>query len=80
MGRILVIDDEPDVLNIIVEILKTAGYDVVSAPNGEAGIKELDNNFFDLVFTTVVDGFVYSPGRCDFRTKGYRIPSDDIAS
>ena len=54
MGRILVIDDEPDVLNIIVEILKTAGYDVVSAPSGEAGIKALDGNFFDLVFTDLM--------------------------
>ena len=54
MGRILVIDDEPDVLNIIVEILKTAGYDVVSAPNGEAGIKALDGNLFDLVFTDLM--------------------------
>ena len=54
MGRILVIDDEPDVLNIIVEILKTAGYDVVSAPNGEAGIKALDGNYFDLVFTDLM--------------------------
>ena len=54
MGRILVIDDEPDVLNIIAEILKTAGYDVVSAPNGEAGIKALDSNFFDLVFTDLM--------------------------
>jgi DNA-binding NtrC family response regulator len=54
MGRILVIDDEPDVLNIIVEILKTAGYDVVSAPNGEAGIKALDSNIFDLVFTDLM--------------------------
>jgi DNA-binding NtrC family response regulator len=54
MGRILVIDDEPDVLNIIVEILKTAGYDVVSAPNGEAGIKALDSNLFDLVFTDLM--------------------------
>jgi DNA-binding NtrC family response regulator len=54
MGRILVIDDEPDVLNIIVEILKTAGYDVVSAPSGEAGIKALDGNIFDLVFTDLM--------------------------
>ena len=54
MGRILVIDDEPDVLNIIVEILKTAGYDVVSAHNGEAGIKALDGNLFDLVFTDLM--------------------------
>lgn len=54
MGRILVIDDEPDVLNIIVEILKTAGYEVVAAPNGEAGLKELEGNFFDLIFTDLM--------------------------
>ncbi len=54
MGRILVIDDEPDVLNIIVEILRTAGYDVAAAPNGEAGIKALDSNIFDLVFTDLM--------------------------
>ena len=54
MGRILVIDDEPDVLNIIVEILKTAGYEVVAASNGEAGLKELEGNFFDLIFTDLM--------------------------
>jgi DNA-binding NtrC family response regulator len=54
MSRILVIDDEPDVLNIIVEILKTAGYDVVAAANGETGIKALDGNYFDLVFTDLM--------------------------
>ena len=54
MSRILVIDDEPDVLNIIVEILKTAGYEVVAAANGEAGLKALDGNPFDLVFTDLM--------------------------
>ena len=54
MSRILVIDDEPDVLNIIVEILKTAGYDVVAASGGETGLKALQGNYFDLVFTDLM--------------------------
>jgi len=54
MKRILVIDDEPVVLEVITDILKSSGYEVVSAPDGKSGIQELENNTFDLILTDLV--------------------------
>jgi DNA-binding NtrC family response regulator len=54
MTRILVIDDNPSVLNLIDTILKDNDFDVVTAADGENGIKELENNYFDIVFTDLI--------------------------
>jgi DNA-binding NtrC family response regulator len=54
MARILVIDDDPVILEVIAEILSRNGYEVVAAPNGESGIREVSNNYFDLVLTDLV--------------------------
>ena len=50
-GRVLVVDDEADVRKSVRLILSRAGYDVVEAEDGEAGvrtIKRIDNPFFVL--------------------------------
>lgn len=47
--KILVIDDEPDVLQIVRAVLNTKGYDVVTAQGGEAGLNEFNGGHFDLV-------------------------------
>jgi DNA-binding NtrC family response regulator len=54
MTRILVVDDDPVILEVITEILTTNGYEVVAAPNGETGIKELTCNEYDLILTDLV--------------------------
>jgi len=54
MVRILVIDDDPVILEVITKILKTNSYEVVAAPNGKSGIKQLESNSFDLVLTDLV--------------------------
>jgi DNA-binding NtrC family response regulator len=54
MARILVVDDDPVILKVIAEILSRNGYEVVTAPNGESGIRETRNNYFDLVLTDLV--------------------------
>jgi DNA-binding NtrC family response regulator len=54
MARILVIDDDPVILEVIAEILRSNGYEVVAAPNGESGIREARSNYFDLVLTDLV--------------------------
>jgi len=41
-GRIIVIDDEPQVGMIFSKILQASGYEVVSAASGEEGLKKLD--------------------------------------
>ena len=60
MQRILVVDDDPEIVEIISDVLKNAGYEVESAHNGRVAIEELENNFCDLVITDLnmpeVDG------------------------
>jgi signal transduction histidine kinase/CheY-like chemotaxis protein len=50
-ARILVIDDEDSVRDILSRMLKTKGHKVVVAPNGEEGIERFRTEPFDLVFT-----------------------------
>ncbi len=50
-ARILVIDDEDSVRDILSRMLKTKGHKVVVAPNGEEGIERFRSESFDLVFT-----------------------------
>ena len=40
-GRVLVVDDEADVRTSVRLILSKAGYDVIEAEDGEAGINAL---------------------------------------
>jgi DNA-binding NtrC family response regulator len=54
MPRILVIDDDPVVLDLIAETLSTNGYEVATAPSGESGIRELERNSYDLVLSDLV--------------------------
>jgi CheY-like chemotaxis protein len=50
-ARILVIDDEESVRDILSRMLKTKGHKVAVAPNGEEGIERFRAEVFDLVFT-----------------------------
>jgi DNA-binding NtrC family response regulator len=60
MQRILVVDDDPEILEIISDVLQNAGYEIESAIDGRVAIEELENNFYDLVITDLnmpkVDG------------------------
>lgn len=64
--RILVVDDESVVLDILAQMLKALGYEVRSAFSGEEGMALLDSNAFDLVFTDYLmpdmDGFELARG------------------
>lgn len=48
--RVLVIDDEEPILNLVCENLGRYGYEVMVARHGEAGLKELNQNRFDVTF------------------------------
>jgi signal transduction histidine kinase/ActR/RegA family two-component response regulator len=50
-ARILVIDDEHSVRDVLARILKTKGHQVVVASDGEEGIERFRCEPFDLVFT-----------------------------
>lgn len=60
--RILVIEDDPDVLSIIVKHLEHEGYQVITATDGMEGLKRLRSNGFDLVITDIVMPYVSGTG------------------
>ncbi len=49
--RILVVDDEVDLLELIVEILRTNGFEVTSAQSGPEAAELLERRTFDVVYT-----------------------------
>ncbi len=51
--RILVVDDDQDIRNLVVELLGRAGHDVEQAADGRAGLKALHANPPDLVVLDV---------------------------
>lgn len=57
-GRILLVDDEPLVLEIIEGALKKEGYDVVCAPNSQTALYYLEKEYFDAMVCDVrLEGF-----------------------
>jgi CheY-like chemotaxis protein len=54
MDRILVVDDEPDILNLTRMILEKEGYWVTSATNGVEALKMLESQGSDLVLLDLV--------------------------
>jgi len=59
---ILVIEDDPDVLAMLVKHLKHQGFDVVTAKDGMEGLKKLKAGGYDLVITDIVMPYVSGTG------------------
>ena len=53
MDKLLLIDDEPDILRVLSMSLKADGYDVVSAQNGSEGIAAFEKERPDIVITDI---------------------------
>lgn len=53
-GRILLVDDDPRLVNIVAMYLNIEGYEVATAPNGEEGLREIDQQIPDLVILDVM--------------------------
>jgi len=51
MQKILIVDDDPEILEIIADILREGGYAVDTAPDGINAIRHIDADFYDLVIT-----------------------------
>ena len=51
MKRILVVDDEEDILELFSELLQRWGYEAVTARNGLEGLEKLRSQEIDLVVT-----------------------------
>ena len=61
MSKILVVDDEEDVRNLLGLIFRDAGYEVITAINGKEALQKAKNEKPDLIFLDilmpVMDGF-----------------------
>jgi two-component system chemotaxis response regulator CheY len=53
-GRVLIVDDEPDVRRTIKMTLNKAGFDVVEAEDGEAGIQAIRSGDNPLAVDTII--------------------------
>jgi len=54
MARILIIDDEPQLLDMLGQTFEREGYDIVKASNGKEGIKLYRENPVDLIITDII--------------------------
>jgi len=52
--KILVVDDEKDIVEILQEILRHEGYDVITASDGNEGLKKASENKPDLIVADVM--------------------------
>jgi DNA-binding NtrC family response regulator len=59
---ILVIEDDPDVLAMLIKHLTHQGFDVVTAKDGMQGLKRLKAGGYDLVVTDIVMPYVSGTG------------------
>ena len=59
---ILVVEDDPDVLSMIVKHLKYLGYTLITATDGMEGLKKLKAGGYDLVITDIVMPYVSGVG------------------
>ncbi|MBW2674089.1 MAG: response regulator [Deltaproteobacteria bacterium] len=51
MGKILLIDDEEDILDVLSLSLKSDGYDVITAASGEKGLEAFEREYPPIVLT-----------------------------
>ena len=54
MEKILVIDDEPEVRNLIVKILERAGYESLEASDGDEGLRLFEKFSPSVIITDIV--------------------------
>jgi len=52
--RILIIDDEESIRNVLCSLLEGAGYEVMEAENGRVGIQQCKRMPVDLVITDII--------------------------
>ena len=53
-GKILLIDDSPDILTHLSEYLKNEGYEVESSTDGEKAISMIERKCYDIIFTDLM--------------------------
>ena len=73
-NKIMVVDDEPDVVDLVKLVLESDGFNVVTAYGGREALEKIDQEMPDLVLLDIMmpqmDGWeVYSRIRANPRTK-----------
>ena len=51
--KIIIVDDETDIVIVLTEFLKKEGFDVTSCSNGEDAIKQVASEDFDLMLLDI---------------------------
>lgn len=69
MPKILIIDDEKDVRDVVGEFLQTMGYDVIFAENGMEGLKAAKKNLPQLVLIDALMPKMNGTEVCSFLKK-----------
>src|SRR5512142_1085918 len=54
MAKILVIDDDPDIVTAVQMVLEGAGHQVTSAPNGRQGLERIKSDHPELIILDVM--------------------------
>ena len=54
LGRILIVDDQPDVTDVVSMYFTIAGYEVVSANSGSAALLLAETRRFDVVLLDII--------------------------
>ena len=79
MTRILVVEDDPALRNAVRSSLVAAGYEVRTAGDGAAGVREIETHGFDVVLLDIglpfIDGWKILAGM-----EGKRVPSVIVIS
>ncbi len=62
MSKVLIIDDDPDLVDAMTNLLEAKGYEVNHAPDGEEGLEKAKNDppniiLLDVMMTRKTEGF-----------------------
>ena len=76
--KVLVVDDEKDVIEYVTMILESAGYEVISADSNESCFESLEKErpdliILDVMLETVTEGF-YIGDKLKYNSKYHSIP------
>jgi excisionase family DNA binding protein len=53
-GNVLVVDDDPDIVEMLSTIISRKGYKTVGVTSGEQALKEVEKQHFDLIFLDLI--------------------------
>lgn len=52
--KILIVDDEPNILELYSEVLSDAGFTIITASNGNEALQKLEQELYDLVLLDIM--------------------------